>query len=204
MVTENKIDWARLGRAVEFYQGFGFKYVETPWIVDQKYVNITRPEGGTAFRVNSDGGEDYGGYLVASAEQGLLASTRGNHKLCSVSPCFRNDKEDDIHQKWFMKVELFHSSNIKPSEDYLNQVIGMARHFFFLEGVTTRKERAPQTDRLAVVDNLDLVDDVTGIELGSYGIRKHAETGYWVYATGVAEPRFSYVKGLREVGAKFT
>ena len=183
------IDWSRLGRAVNFYKGFGFQQIETPWRITQAIFDATAPQTATPFRCRLDG--DRPDILVGSAEQGLLemmwSLQRGNY--LSVSPCFRDNEVDETHFSDFMKVEL---CVVDPSPD-ANEWLGfLATGFAEGEGA--------KIERVVTNSGFDLYSG--GIEIGSYGIRSAVLDGHtytWAYGTGLAEPRFSQAIRRRSV-----
>ena len=175
------IDWSRLGRAVNFYKGFGFQQIETPWRITQAVYDATAPQTATPFRCRLDG--DRPDILVGSAEQGLLevmwSLRRGNY--LSVSPCFRDNEVDETHFSDFMKVEL---CVVDPSSD-AHEWLGVLATGF-------AKSEAARSERVPTDSGFDLY--CGGIEIGSYGIRSASIDGRtftWAYGTGLAEPRFS-------------
>lgn len=184
-----EIDWALLGRAVEFYKALGYVYVEAPWAASEQSVAITCPNPQFTARV------DHLGSLVGSAEQSLLHLVN-NHYLPPVSaarpyyvactPCFRlGDTEDGLHFPYFMKVELFTpATNILALFDFLKD----AGECFRELGATVDMLSTDQTDQ-----GVDI--NINGIEVGSYGQRSHqnadGSTIDWTYGTGLALPRFS-------------
>lgn len=192
------IDWSRIARAVEFYQSLGYKKIEVPWIVEPVFRKVTYPHD-NAF-------ETAKGDIIGSAEQAFLQlafedkiQTKNYHgggygsqkkvraagRYVAVTPCFRdNQPEDELHQLYFMKVELFepvfygaevYTRGIKPSKLFLD-----AGKFFASEGAIPESE---ETD-----EGIDWT--LGGIEIGSYGFRVFERFG-WLYGTGLAEPRFS-------------
>lgn len=177
------MNYALITEAMSHYASLGYTYVEVPWLVDREAIDITLPAGAKPV-------ECLNRFLVGSAEQsfiylirqGLLAPGRYQ----AISPCFRDDPEDELHQKYFMKLELIHVGG-HILKDY-RQVIDDARSFYERHVDVTEK----QTD-----EGWDIVDRKNLIELGSYGRRSHSSTGPWIYGTGVAEPRLSIVKEMQ-------
>jgi hypothetical protein len=174
------VSWHRVSQAVSWYTSLGYKYTEVPWVIDDAPYNVTRPPGAPAYAT-------LGGNLVASGEQSFMQlmdnGIRVGKSVC-CTPCFRAEPEyDELHLPYFMKVELIHKSGGK--ED-LHGMIGDA-HNFFENCCNIRCDVVIMPD-----DSYDIVDGRTGIELGSYGIRRWKDFS-WVYGTGVAEPRTSQV-----------
>lgn len=82
-----------------------------------------------------------------------------------------------------MKVELIDTIDVNRKA-----LLSMmeAAEWFFSQYLTTK---IIPTSELS----FDICEVRTNIELGSYGIRHHDILGSWVYGTGLAEPRLSYV-----------
>ena len=183
-----------LHQAKLFYERQGYKYIEAPWLVSKETSGITKPEGKRDFPVLDK-------VLVGSAEQSFLelvstgALPKG--KYVTITPCFRDEEVlDELHQTYFMKAELF--NNIKCDSDELELMINDANLFFKSFGLKTR---IIKTD----VGAYDIVEDSTGIELGSYGGASHPKLGAWLYGTACAEPRLSQViEKVRAVGYHLT
>lgn len=180
------IDYARIGRSIDFYSLKGFQRVEAPWTVTKAVSDATRPRGAPDWTIT-----EKGKVLVASAEQGFLYMLvkgmipTGFQKLQSVTPCFRDEPFDFSHVKYFVKNELF-VTGFDPGDedDLIQQVMGSAREFFTKElgGENVRVVREGR--------GFDL--EVQEVEVGSYGFRQY-EGHRWIYGTGLAEPRFSGV-----------
>ena len=132
------------------------------------------------------------GYLVGSAEQSFIhldsIGELGNGKFVACTPCFRNeDYIDELHQRSFMKVELYRNDTANPDDlaGFIDEVVCFYR---------TRLNRSnPEAFKKLVVRKFsdgtaDL--ELGGIEIGSYGVRSYGDT-HWMYGTAIAEPRFS-------------
>jgi hypothetical protein len=216
------INWSLFSKAISAYEDLGYKLIEVPWQVDRKTIDITLPPGKIPATVSSGGDTNY---LVGSAEQSFIyLALQGKllpGKYQALTPCFRDDPEDEWHQKYFMKLELIH---IDPKPYILNKADGHTyfgpidrkseNEWFMSEGLDPIEDfEEPVTygpimsDAKHVLSNLthkridvmstdegaDLMID--GIEIGSYGIRTYNAIT-WVYGTGLAEPRFSKVNKL--------
>jgi seryl-tRNA synthetase len=174
------INYSLLAQAIEHYKKRGYQEISVPWIVDLPTLKITIPSEIIPSSTND-------GYLVGSAEQGFLdlrIKEKINGKFVSTSPCFReNDTNDWLHQKYFMKTELFVNNEV--SQEKLEQVIKDAVDFYsqFIKVQIIQIQES----------EYDIVDQKNKIELGSYGIRNHPLTGKWIFGTGLAEPRLSLV-----------
>ncbi|KKN66616.1 hypothetical protein LCGC14_0469510 [marine sediment metagenome] len=179
MVLEypNKISWRLLSEGITFYQKQDFIYKEVPWLAPTEI-----PED---YRYKTPLGDP-----VASGEQSFLYLDINGElpkgRYMTVTPCFRDEEEDEFHKRQFMKLELYITDNV--SESNLDNVICTCQAFFnkFIWKWPIKK-----------VDMGDGTFDITShdIELGSYGIREHKNLK-WIYATGVAEPRLSQVRIL--------
>ena len=172
--------------AETFYQSKGYKKIEAPWAIESEIMDITRPEG-------RQGADLFGKKLVASAEQSYLQLIKEKElalgKYVTTTPCFRDDPEDLLHQHYFLKTELI-NVNFKDELDKkdLDLMVEEALQFFsFFLPVKKQQTKI----------GFDIVDEKLGIELGSYGLRSHSFSDdcqvQWVYGTGIALPRLSYV-----------
>lgn len=160
------IDWALIPEAISYYQDLGYRYTEVPWIVPDQIARQT---------FDGDGLMCQAGTLVGSAEQGFLAMPLAlDAKLVSCSPCFRNEPVvDELHQTWFMKVELYW---------------GGSHVFECLMDAQKFHEEFFECEALKTSEGYDLI--ASDIEIGSYGQRTVAGRT-WTYGTGLALPRFS-------------
>lgn len=182
MGTENRIDYHLLLQALDYYKSNGFKYLNLDWTVPKSISSITRPVDKKDYLIE-------GKALVASAEQSFLDLIINDNlpkgRYCGLTPCFRNEEAlDYIHQQYFMKVELIDTIDV--NEKYLKKIVNICLQFF------NQKIRC---EILKTDFGYDIVDSKNKIELGSYGIRETI-TGKHIYATGLAEPRFSNAKKL--------
>jgi len=177
------ISYARVSRAIAFYESVGFKYVEVPWRVFPSIADVTMPYDAVPFRC--DVGSERASVLVGSAEQGFISvsnSLLDKGAYVAASPCFRDGEEDDIHFRDFFKVELF-SFGCGDIQREVTRLRNFAKTFALLEG-------CDEVDMTLTDIGSDLT--VNGIEIGSYGHRESQVIGHaWAYGTGLAEPRFS-------------
>jgi hypothetical protein len=209
------IDYELLGLAVKQYQDVGYNQIEVPWRISDEILNISKPLYVKTPNYKLEGTAKS---LIASGEQGfmyLMAKGQlGPGLYQTITPCFRNEPHDELHQKQFMKVELIHvhSHSFLSPEDNAEVaeevIIGAA-----LDGFTTLLfkvfeeagiSKCPEDylkvvptgydDPIAVKNSVqqDIVLTIGAeeYELGSYGSRQ-AAFGSWTYGTGVALPRFS-------------
>lgn len=182
---------SNLTRASSYYFSRGYQEKRLDIEVPKVDIEITKPKGATHIETL-----DYPDYaLVASAEQSFLTHRIHNNlldgKYFAVTPCFRDEPEDETHCRLFMKVELIEFSTQPIYEDVVERMareaLGFMAPFFpSLEIVHTEE----------AMYSRDIICSLTGIELGSYGVRYNEQTGYWAYGTGIAEPRFSRVRNL--------
>lgn len=171
-----------LTEALNFYKKRGYAYKGVPWYVGREAYYATKPDDATAdVQI-----QPYDKYLVASGEQSFLQlMLDGTHigKSVCVTPCFRSEQVDTLHQPYFMKVELIQTTHV--SEGGLMKMIHDACSFF--------EQFVPVTIAKTGLVSYDIVDTYAGIELGSYGIREYAHLK-WIYGTGCAEPRLTQVR----------
>lgn len=194
MIPTN-IDWALVGRAVDFYQNRGFKYVEVPWMVSTEAVCATLPDGKSLFSVGRPNS-----WLVGSAEQSFLQMMIDGvlpaDRYVAASPCFRDDPVDDLHAKTFFKVELIdvmsETTKKVDARGLLTLGVMNAARSFFVESVFG-------LEVINTVGGFDIT--LNNIEIGSYGYREHKGHS-WIYGTGLAEPRFSLARAAKKIGVK--
>jgi hypothetical protein len=175
-MEEGKINWKRLMSAITYYNTCGFKFIDLDWTVDIETSAITKPLYKKDFFI-------YNKALVASGEQSFLQMIIDGKlapgKYCGITPCFRDEIPDELHSNWFMKVELI--DILYPNKGGLDNMISCAELFYkdFIKIKT-----------IEIGNNLYDIESNSGIELGSYGIRKTI-VGDYVFGTGLAEPRLS-------------
>ena len=173
-----KINYSLLTGAISYYKRNGFKYIDVPWIVPKEITNITFNRDNM---FNTKLGD-----LVGSAEQSFISLMLSNKlekgTYSALTPCFRNETNiTKTNQNYFMKVELIDTKTV--THDRLLQIINVCFDFF--------KRYISEHDKITVIQTDDGYDImVNDIEVGSYGIRMYNEYS-WIYATGLAEPRFS-------------
>lgn len=173
------IDWQALSQTVAHYAGLGYNYTETPWTVPRHITEITFPD---AYAALGQGPDD----LLGSSEQAFLQlALEGGlepGRYCALTPCFRNEAvHTATHRPYFMKVELFDTE--APTPERLDATVAQCLEWF--------KQLTQGQGLLEVVKTESGFDiNLNGIEIGSYGIRTHNGLT-WLYATGLAEPRFS-------------
>ena len=144
----------------------------------QEISDITKPTDGNDYKMLHKNNK----VLVASAEQSFLYQSIKGYlpigRWQATTPCYRFENQDGLHQKNFMKTELFLTDDVRSK--ILKEMVACALYFF--------QQHIPQAERLKTSDGFDIV--YGDVELGSYGIRSHLHLN-WIYGTGIAEPRFS-------------
>lgn len=214
----NMIRWDWLAEAMAFYVDEGFTPIEVPWIVEPHITRVTLPEGAVPFSFGNPGDP------VGSGEQGFVQMMAWRDlppgRYVTLTPCFRDEAEDDLHQKWFAKVELIHvlgegedadrahTEILDLAQEFLSQYVecsamkvtqSTGEEYWDLVGHRDRITfcEDPEYDEYDPFETFDedafethLAKD--SIEIGSYGIREWAGNR-WVYGTGMAEPRTSTV-----------
>lgn len=175
-MEEGKINWQRLMSAITYYSDCGYKFIDLNWCVDESTSAITKPLSNKDFFINDK-------VLVASGEQSFLQMIIDGNlpkgKYCGITPCFRDDKPDELHSNYFMKVELI--DTLEANKQSLDKMIACANSFF---------NNFIQTKIIQTHDEMYDIESLLHIELGSYGIR-HYNDIVWVFGTGLAEPRLS-------------
>jgi len=190
------INYDNIHKSILFYEKHRYTRIESPWTVTSAVSNITKPIGGKDFTVL-----EKNKVLVASGEQSFLyLYVKGflpKGKFQTVTPCFRDEIFDTTHSKYFIKNEL-----IITDEVHIGTLMSMVVHSkVFFKSILGDKFEIE--DIRTGDDSFDIVAKINDkeYELGSYGIR-HCEFLSWVYGTGCAEPRLSFVKNLLDVSQK--
>lgn len=178
------IAWQRLAAAVEYYGNLGYVYVDTPWIIAPWAHSQTCPE--ERAQIVSRNNDVIIGCLVGSAEQGFIELWANNKlpnemRLMSMGPCFRVEDQYDgrLVLPQFMKLELWAVGH-SPLELATEAQRFMERWYHPIDLVETR-------------EGYDLQHRT--VEVGSYGERE-VDGFRYTYGTGLAEPRFSNLRGL--------
>lgn len=185
MVPE--VNYKRLLESIDYYNDKGYKRINLPWIVDEKYIKLTYKDD-NKFIIKDERA------LLGSAEQAFLKEVFENNlegRFQCLTPCFRNDKEDNLHFEYFMKNELFiynEKYNFKAYELILEEMIINAYNFFEKQSYLQTLKIVETSESLL---NYDIL--LNDIEIGSYLIREIEFEGrkiMYVCGTGLAEPRF--------------
>ena len=207
------INYERIVKFRDFYINHGYKYIEGPWMVPTDICNITKPdlqpsnEGLFSLSYNSKS-------LIASGEQGFLDLMRNGNispgKYQTITPCFRNDRIDRLHQQTFMKLELINilREDQIPTDQMVYDILNDAKKIILMDlqqKDVLLVDNFDDNDRYSLYEadvpdirKLDIymnTNDNHPIELGSYGART-SPFGTWIYGTGLAEPRFSTAKKI--------
>jgi len=124
------------------------------------------------------------------AGSGLVPQKR----YVACSPCFREDDPNgtkEYHSIHFLKVELFQIA----SKEQIRIFVAYANLCFTQLGAKNNLLKTVAThDDHSECESFDI--EYNGVEVGSYGSRSIEVNGRaisYVYGTGLAEPRFSYV-----------
>lgn len=187
------INYNLIFKSQEYYKKLGYTIIEVPWLVKEEDITNT-------FEVKYEYNYKLKDTrcLVGSAEQSfikLMLEEDLNGKYQAVTPCFREDIQDELHREYFIKNEIFIRLEGNVSyNNILNKLLQEATKFFnsiSLYGCSILKIEE---------DCFDI--NIKGIEVGSYGIRTLIKNGReykWIYGTGLAEPRFSMTQTKGEV-----
>lgn len=174
------IDYQKIENSIKFYKENGFNRIEAPWWVPNEITKITLPKDSKQYSIINNNKD-----LVGSAEQGFLYMMNQGllpeGKYQAVTPCFREETQGILKRKYFLKNELIIVNSNLLSD--MEEVINICFNFF--------KTQVPREDYLKKVYTNEGIDiEYSGVEIGSYGIRKYKHLK-WVYATGCAEPRLT-------------
>lgn len=173
------LDYRYIADAQEHYLKHDFTPIAIPWVIGIEAYTSTLPD-----RV-----EHYatlGGFLVGSAEQSFIQMLLDGESLGRVqatSPCFRSEDHDELHSPYFFKLELFDNQLPMTGKSVL-ETLDIAREFF--------ERHLPTLVTQESDTSWDIVAKHSGVELGSYGIRRY-KNHEWIYGTGVALPRLQQV-----------
>ena len=212
------ISYGRITRAIEFYAQKGYQYIDAPWLVGRHAYELTAPPGVGALSVQCKPpakawpSRYFGAtFLPASGEQSFMQMMQedtlkpGTYQC--VTPCWRDEEHyDGLSQPYFLKLELIDYAHEERPYERLLLMRDFAAEFFRRElsyaHVHALQDNTPWRERWVeprpldgpgYID-LDLVSETERIELGSYGRRRHRYwmgDHFWVFGTGLAEPRFT-------------
>lgn len=181
------MSYLNIAESKKYYKNKGFIEIEVPWYVDPDVSSLTRREGHTdvILKLNNK-------VLIASAEQGFVQMAKEGRLptglLQATTPCFRNDTEDALHQKCFVKNELIWTEDVNPKK--LDEILNESLNYFSTKFEDSKKYLFLKRTKEGYDINYKNIN--VEIELGSYGIRS-CEYLNWIFATGCAEPRLSTV-----------
>lgn len=195
MIEQETIDYNLLNKSLKYFSKKGFKQIEVPWRVSREAIE------GTFKSSESFKSDDK--LLIGSAEQGFLELYLQNkltsNQLMSVSPCFRNETEDYLHQQEFMKLELIYFINAKIDDiDIMFNsfiVFNLVKNFVLSFIIKKLKIKITDITTAETNDSNSIYSEdilINGIEYGSYGIRQFQDK-YYIYGTGIALPRASKI-----------
>jgi hypothetical protein len=193
------MSYETINHSVIYYELNGYKYVYAPWLVSEETSNVNDK------------------VLVASGEQSFLEMIKKNQvepktRFFTVTPCFRDEIEDDTHKTCFMKTELFYfeyleyNNNMEQLKRFRKEVdhsVVLCKKFYDKYLETNVINIKDQNDSLYLFDiESKKTEQHNPVELGSYGIRiqdNQSNTSeskpasiMWCFGTGCAEPRLSY------------
>lgn len=203
------IDYEKIASAVDHYKGYGYQYLDVPWMVREDSIRITLPDNRESFRVSGHASGKQYGHLVASGEQSLL-EIRGDlsehQKYLCVTPCFRDEhRADPLHKRYFLKVELMEvvphdlikgQFSFNVLEAYaapkVKRMMYEASRFLMAYVPTSEVPMLAEPNSICAFDL-----QCEEFELGSYGVRWTKDFDFaWIYGTGCAEPRLSQVQAI--------
>lgn len=188
MVLDNSIiSTTLLLDGIEYFKRYkNIQVIDVPMIVPD-HINLMTSPSWIKLVHHSDGMS-----YVGSAEQSFLylheqgitrkSGNRSENTYMALTPCLRDEMQDDTHFIVFLKCELF-SYNENEYIDFMNYSTAFFNRYI---NISTTK----------TVDGYDINGLKSGIELGSYGQRtiNIADTELtYSYGTAFAEPRLSYV-----------
>ena len=181
------INYNNLAKSIEFYEIQGYKRIEAPWLVPPCIDNITKPKNKRHYMLKHNNK-----CLVASGEQSFLYLYLKENlplgKFQTITPCFRDERYDLYHEKYFMKNELINTENVDKYN--LENMIDTAKRFY--ETIVPNRNKLEVFETNIGFDILYYDNNDITVELGSYGIRE-CEFLKWIYGTGCAEPRLSKI-----------
>lgn len=183
-MKKHKIDYYLVAFAEDYYRRRGFNLIDVPWLVSEAVSNLTKPNWKRNFWVKKK-------VLVGSAEQSFIElffdGKIKEGRYLATTPCFRDEQKVGwLHQNYFLKTELIEIGVVGEKE--LEELITTTKGFFSL----FLKTKVVKTG----LNSFDIVDVISGVELGSYGLSSLDNDGTsmsYVYGTGCALPRLSTV-----------
>lgn len=177
------IDYVNLSEAIEYYQGRSYIPVDIAWTADAEFINsVIRPDTYATYTPQL-------GLFLTDPVQGFLQwarETGKRGKFQATVPCFRAGEVDRTHRPYFMVNELFiNEDKCVTSNTLLTTIIS--------DAMTLLAEYTPVRLDQTGEHAYSIVDDCYDIKLGAYGMVSDSPYGRYLYGTGMAEPRLSYV-----------
>lgn len=185
MIPAN-IDYNYFYKFKRHYKRLGFNYIETPWVVSNLALDITRP-------LNSQDDSNF----VASGEQSflqlILDGKLPKGKWQTFTPCYRpyDSIDDGLHYTQFYKLELIVTDFSVELENLIQSVIDKLKKYDLNCRIVQTKDDIRSCESKCSYD-IEVETNQGFIEFGSYGIRKYKDID-WIYGTGLALPRFQYI-----------
>lgn len=181
------ISTSKIFEALEYYKNLGYTMIDVPMCIDVTSSEHTKPKNVNDLYHSKDK------VYVGSAEQSFIQLHKEGQlpdgKYMALTPCNRDEKVlDETHYLSFLKLELINVNQAVAKEMLLH-----AKDFFEIylpTKIVTTKE---------AIDSYDLESKDSGIEIGSYGVRRMLDGTLYTYGTGIAEPRLSIVINKKNV-----
>lgn len=173
------IDSKLLVKAIEYYSSKGFLHLSAPMLVDKDIIELTLPKDKSP-REHSNTGL----YYVGSAEQSYYQLLKKHPSIYSknsymlLTPCERDEVEDELHLGIFLKLELI---SCEITSYGLASLVYEFLHPYILSKRCT--SALVKTD-----EGYDI--EINNIEVGSFGTRSVFGKDV-TYGTGLALPRIS-------------
>lgn len=178
-----------LVRFQELYRDNGYKIVGVPWKVTHEAAAATVDDEA---RLRNSPLPLTRSWDIGSGEQGfvqrMLDGTLSPGRYQTLTPCFRVEQAyDELHLPHFLKIELIIVGEDEDPRTAWWPMASLALRLIQQHGHL-------DCGLVSTPEGADLM--CSGVELGSYGFRKF-QGHRWAYGTGLAEPRFSLVKGKK-------
>ena len=183
-ISNTFINIGLLYRAMSHYNNKGFIMTSVPSCVDLNSTFQSIPEDKRQYIHPIARSRENDSYYVGSAEQSFIyLHSQGilpEGKFMAITPCVRDEREDETHLGLFLKIEL-----ISLGEHNVESMLENAYSFF--KTLTADLEIVDSGNKPFEKDIL-----VSGIEVGSYGLGSMLDGTRYTYGTGIAEPRLSF------------
>lgn len=175
-----------LVEGIEYYKKYkNIQMVDVPYIIPNDINYLTCPPNTSLTNYNEN--KSYVGsaeqsFLYLVSKQLLLKKySQDENNYMAITPCIRDEIQDETHLHCFVKLELF-SFNEEEYINFMNYATS-----FFNRYLNVYIEKTPV--------GYDINSIKHNIELGSYGKRTviiNNEEITYSYGTAFAEPRLSY------------